>query len=113
MGENIQLDMSTCLCWKVNNVLECSAPLCYHIPDSLSSPPCCVTVSLFRYMFWTEWGQTPCIGRARLDGSDQVMLVNSGIAWPNGISIDYEVSAGIWSLRISLFPLRCEPHNGF
>lgn len=44
-----------------------------------------------RYLFWTEWGQNPCIGRSRLDGSDQVTLVNSGIMWPNGISIDYEV----------------------
>ena len=42
-------------------------------------------------MFWTEWGQSPCIGRARLDGSDQEVLVNSGIAWPNGISVDYKV----------------------
>lgn len=44
-----------------------------------------------RYLFWTEWGKNPCIGRSRLDGSDQVTLVNSGIMWPNGISIDYEV----------------------
>lgn len=48
-------------------------------------------VLLARFLFWTEWGQSPCICRARLDGSDQVILVNSGIAWPNGISIDYEV----------------------
>ena len=44
-----------------------------------------------RFMFWTEWGQSPCIGRARLNGSDQEVLVNSGIAWPNGISVDYKV----------------------
>lgn len=47
---------------------------------------------LTRFLFWTEWGQNPCIGRSRLDGSDQVTLVNSGIVWPNGISIDYEVT---------------------
>ncbi len=46
---------------------------------------------LARSLVWTEWGQIPCIGRSRLDGSDQVTLVNSGIMWPNGISIDYEV----------------------
>lgn len=50
----------------------------------------CVT-AMVRFLFWTEWGQNPCIGRSRLDGSDQVTLVNSGIMWPNGISIDYEV----------------------
>lgn len=48
-----------------------------------------------RYLFWTEWGQNPCIGRSRLDGSDQVTLVNSGIMWPNGISLDYEVERDI------------------
>jgi len=51
----------------------------------------CGATLLTRYLFWTEWGQNPCIGRSRLDGSDQVTLVNSGIMWPNGISIDYEV----------------------
>ena len=51
----------------------------------------CVWPSRYRYLFWSEWGQNPCIGRSRLDGSDQVTLVNSGITWPNGISIDYEV----------------------
>lgn len=55
------------------------------------------------YLFWTEWGKNPCIGRARLDGSDQVTLVNSGIAWPNGITIDYEV-------RHRLFPSVLKGH---
>lgn len=45
----------------------------------------------FSFLFWTEWGQMPCIGKARLDGSEKVVLVSMGIAWPNGISIDYEV----------------------
>lgn len=45
----------------------------------------------FSYLFWTEWGQMPCIGKARLDGSEKVVLVSMGVAWPNGISIDYEV----------------------
>uniref|UniRef100_A0A672QCJ8 Low density lipoprotein receptor-related protein 1Bb n=1 Tax=Sinocyclocheilus grahami TaxID=75366 RepID=A0A672QCJ8_SINGR len=48
------------------------------------------------YLFWTEWGKNPCIGRARLDGSDQVTLVSSGIAWPNGITIDYEENRLYW-----------------
>lgn len=52
----------------------------------------------FSYLFWTEWGQMPCIGKARLDGSEKVVLVSMGIAWPNGISIDYEV-CGIFFLK--------------
>lgn len=61
----------------------------------------CVAV-LGRYLFWTEWGQNPCIGRSRLDGSDQVTLVNSGIMWPNGISIDYEVQSHTDAQTLSL-----------
>ncbi|NXD02557.1 LRP1B protein, partial [Certhia brachydactyla] len=48
------------------------------------------------YLFWTEWGQTPCIGRAHLDGSEKIVLVSLGIAWPNGISIDYEENKLYW-----------------
>ena len=42
-----------------------------------------------RYMYWTDWGDHPKIERARLDGTQRVILVNSFIAWPNGITIDY------------------------
>lgn len=54
-----------------------------------------------RFLFWTEWGKIPCIGRSRLDGSDQVTLVNSGVLWPNGISIDYEVQLHKHALHFS------------
>uniref|UniRef100_A0A667ZSN6 EGF-like domain-containing protein n=1 Tax=Myripristis murdjan TaxID=586833 RepID=A0A667ZSN6_9TELE len=61
------------------------------ISEGLDQPRAIAVHPQKGYLFWTEWGQNPCIGRSRLDGSDQVTLVNSGIAWPNGISIDYEV----------------------
>ncbi|XP_076784335.1 low-density lipoprotein receptor-related protein 1B-like [Arvicanthis niloticus] len=48
------------------------------------------------FLFWTEWGQVPCIGKARLDGSEKVMIVSMGITWPNGISIDYEENKLYW-----------------
>lgn len=59
--------------------------------DFLTLYVCTYFFFKFRFLFWTEWGKIPCIGRSRLDGSDQVTLVNSGVMWPNGISIDYEV----------------------
>lgn len=69
------------------------------------------SLSLARYLFWTEWGQNPCIGRSRLDGSDQVTLVNSGIMWPNGISLDYEVELHTCTNSVTnLSPL---PHAAF
>lgn len=61
-------------------------------------------LGLIRYLFWTEWGKNPCIGRSRLDGSDQVTLVNSGIMWPNGISIDYEVKLHTHTFKFYALP---------
>ena len=90
------IEMGQCVYFSIN-----SRKVCYfffvilsHVSDVVRcvcpphAPPA-------RYLFWSEWGQNPCIGRSRLDGSDQVTLVNSGITWPNGISIDYEVT--VWS----------------
>ncbi|KAJ7345792.1 hypothetical protein JRQ81_001742, partial [Phrynocephalus forsythii] len=48
------------------------------------------------YLFWTEWGQVPCIGRTRLDGSEKMVLVGTGITWPNGISVDLEENKLYW-----------------
>uniref|UniRef100_A0A8C8LYL0 EGF-like domain-containing protein n=1 Tax=Oncorhynchus tshawytscha TaxID=74940 RepID=A0A8C8LYL0_ONCTS len=66
------------------------------IAEGLDQPKAIAVHPVKGFLFWTEWGQSPCICRARLDGSDQVILVNSGIAWPNGISIDYEENKLYW-----------------
>ncbi|KAJ8282634.1 hypothetical protein COCON_G00051530 [Conger conger] len=66
------------------------------ISQGLDQPRAIAVHPMRGYMFWTQWGQTSCIGRAHLDGSEQVVLVNSGIAWPNGISIDYEENKLYW-----------------
>ncbi|CAG10095.1 unnamed protein product [Tetraodon nigroviridis] len=63
------------------------------ISEGLDQPRAIAVHPQKGFLFWTEWGKIPCIGRSRLDGSDQVTLVNSGVMWPNGISIDYECSA--------------------
>ncbi|MGH0132653.1 UNVERIFIED_CONTAM: hypothetical protein FKN15_051430, partial [Acipenser sinensis] len=69
------------------------------LSDGLDQPRAIAVHPEKGYMFWTEWGQTPCIGRARLDGSEQVIFISSGIAWPNGISIDYEIRE--WPTEVS------------
>lgn len=47
-------------------------------------------------MFWTDWGSTAKIERANLDGSDRVVIVNTGLKWPNGITIDYDRDLIYW-----------------
>ncbi|XP_076159537.1 low-density lipoprotein receptor-related protein 1B-like [Alosa pseudoharengus] len=66
------------------------------ISEGLDQPRAIALHPIKGFMFWTEWGQSPRIARARLDGSDQATLVNSGVTWPNGISIDYEENKLYW-----------------
>ena len=37
-----------------------------------------------RRMYWTDWGATPKIERASLDGTQREVLVDTGLTWPNG-----------------------------
>ena len=50
-------------------------------------------------MFWSDWGEYPKIERIGMDGNpdtrkilkgDGYSPVNLEIAWPNGLTIDYE-----------------------
>ena len=42
-----------------------------------------------RYMYWADSGHAPRIERARLDGSERVIIANGSIARPCGLTIDY------------------------
>ena len=48
-------------------------------------------------MYWTDWGNHPKIERAALDGSQRVTLVDTSVAWPNGIAIDYYKKKIYWA----------------
>ena len=38
-----------------------------------------------RQLFWTDWGLTPKVERADLDGGNRTTLVSTDIAWPTGV----------------------------
>merc|ERR1711879_300690 len=44
-------------------------------------------------MYWTDWGSTPRIEKARYDGSQRQVVVSQGIKYPNGLALD--VNAGL------------------
>nr|CAD7262752.1 unnamed protein product [Timema shepardi] len=48
------------------------------------------------YMYWTDWGDKPYIGKAGLDGSGQRMIVNDSLGWPNALTISYETNELFW-----------------
>lgn len=41
-----------------------------------------------RWLFWTDWGESPRIERAGLDGTKRQTIINTKIYWPNGITLD-------------------------
>ncbi len=49
-----------------------------------------------RFMFWSDWGDTPRISRAGMDGSNQTDIVDTFITWPNGLTLDYQKNKVYW-----------------
>ena len=39
-------------------------------------------------MYWTDSGSQPKIEKAEMNGKRRVVLVNSSLAWPNGLTLD-------------------------
>ena len=47
-------------------------------------------------MFWSDWGETPRISRAGMDGSNKTDIVTTFITWPNGLTLDYPMKNVYW-----------------
>lgn len=56
-----------------------------------------ISVFVDSYMYWTDWGDRPYIGKAGMDGSGQRILVNESLGWPNALTISYETSELFWA----------------
>lgn len=52
---------------------------------------------IFRFMYWTDWGEVPKIERAGMDGSSRFIIINTEIYWPNGLTLDYEERKLYWA----------------
>lgn len=52
---------------------------------------------VFRFMYWTDWGEVPKIERAGMDGSNRFIIINTEIYWPNGLTLDYEEQKLYWA----------------
>lgn len=53
---------------------------------------------IYRLLFWTDWGETPKIERAGMDGdpATRKIIVKDNIFWPNGITVDYNNNLIYW-----------------
>ena len=49
-----------------------------------------------RYLYWADYGQSPKIERALLDGQNRTTLAENGVVRPRGMTIDYETNEVYW-----------------
>lgn len=42
----------------------------------------------YGYLFFSDWGTTPRIERADMNGEKRSRIVTSDLGWPNGLSVD-------------------------
>ena len=47
-------------------------------------------------MYWSDWGAEPKIERAGMDGSQRQTIIDTRIAWPNGLTLDLELRRIFW-----------------
>ena len=55
-----------------------------------------MNVVALSYVFWSDWGTTPFIGRVGMDGSQEKHIVTTDIYWPNGVTVDYSSDRLFW-----------------
>ncbi|XP_069176041.1 low-density lipoprotein receptor-related protein 4 isoform X2 [Procambarus clarkii] len=49
-------------------------------------------------LFWTDWDENyPRIEVADMDGSNRQVLVDTNVAWPNGLSVDWQEEELYWT----------------
>ena len=48
-------------------------------------------------MYWTDWGSSPKIEKASMDGTSRRVLFDSGLGWPNGLTLDYTSQTLYWT----------------
>ena len=56
-----------------------------------------IAFSLYRRLYWTDWGDVAKIERASMDGSDRTVLHDTDLVWPNGLTLDYEAQILYWA----------------
>ena len=50
-----------------------------------------MSITCYRWMYWSDWGETPKIERAGMNGDNvtRSTIVHEDITWPTGLTIDY------------------------
>lgn len=49
------------------------------------------------YMYWTDWGDVPYIGKAGMDGSEPRVILNESLGWPNALAVSLATEELFWA----------------
>ncbi|KAB7505770.1 Low-density lipoprotein receptor 1 [Armadillidium nasatum] len=82
------------------------------IHKGLEDPRAIVLDPFNGYMYWTDWGNKPHIGKAGMDGSGQLILINSTVGWPNALTISYATNEIFWADAHFDYIGRCDLNGG-
>ena len=66
------------------------------IQDDLEIPRAIALDPLDGWMYWSDWGQSPRIERAGMDGSHREAIVAFDVKWPNGLTLDLARKRVYW-----------------
>ena len=67
---------------------------------------------VYRMMYWTDWGTSPKIEKASMDGTSRTVIHSTGLVWPNGLALDYTTQTLYW-VDASLDRMESSDVNGF
>nr|XP_042899679.1 low-density lipoprotein receptor-related protein 1 isoform X4 [Parasteatoda tepidariorum] len=67
------------------------------IRKGLQEPRAIVLDPYQGHMYWTDWGDKPYIGKAGMDGTQFIKLINESLGWPNALTIDYVTREIFWA----------------
>ncbi|XP_017000523.2 very low-density lipoprotein receptor isoform X4 [Drosophila takahashii] len=58
------------------------------VKDALDIPRSIALDPIDGWMYWSDWGASPRIERAGMDGSHRTAIITYDVKWPNGITLD-------------------------
>lgn len=67
------------------------------INKSLQEPRAISLDPIRGYMYWTDWGEVPYIGKAGMDGSEPKAILNETLGWPNALALSLTTEELFWA----------------
>ncbi|XP_053722161.1 low-density lipoprotein receptor-related protein 2 [Synchiropus splendidus] len=56
---------------------------------TISRPRAVAVNPKYGWLYWTDWADTPYIGRTGMDGTNVTAIITTKLEWPNALTIDY------------------------